>query len=196
MRPRGVSLLLVVAGGMLVFAQMKRLVSPGLTEFLFITIGHLLIAIAVVGLARLAIRGRALGLTLGILWGIGWMALFVREASMMLFLLPPEWLSYGDWLLLFGGVGAGVAGIVQYRESTLAELACPSWLVLVFAVLSSLFVWFGFLLGDLGVTPEIVNAVRVAEETLLALSLLATGVVLLALHRRHRRSGHGAPDTL
>lgn len=184
---------MLIAGGMLLFSTVKRLIVPGLVEFLLITLAHLLVAIAVVGLARLAIRSRALGLTLGILWGAGWMTLFIREATMLLFYSPPAWMAYGDWLLVLAGVATGVAGVVLYRDSALADIGCPSWVVLTFAVLSSLFVWFGLGLGNLGVDAGVVFAVRMAEEALLALSVLGTGLLLMMFHRRSRPN---APEPL
>lgn len=187
---RGAGVLLVIAGALMSTVLLARPIVPGVLDFLLAPVAHLVVAVGVALLAVSATRDRRIGIVLGAVWGAGWLLLFLREALLLLWILPPAWFGVGDPLLVLGGVAAGIAALLLHRGSALASVGVPRWTVLALAVLSSLFVWFGIGLPALlpGMPSDAVHAIRVGEEVLLALSALGTGILLLARSRSTRRA--------
>lgn len=185
MRARAPGTVLVVAGAMMILVLAARLVLPGVLDFLLLPVAHLLLAAGVVGLASSGIRDQRVAMPIGVCWGAGWLLLFLREALMLLWILPPEWFRAGDLMIVLGGIAAGVAALLLHEGSRLAVIGVRRWTVLVFAVSSSLFLWFGVGLSQLapGIPSGVVFGIRSAEEGVLAVATLAVGIRLLAGER-------------
>src|SRR5690606_18172667 len=139
---RTASVLLIVAGAMLVAKAATQLVWPSMLDFVLITAAHLLLAIAVPLLAVDAIRHRTLGIALGAIWGLGWLLFGMREALMLLFLNPPGWTSpLDETLIILGGIATGLAAAIWPARAPSGRPVVAVPVVLVFAVLSSCYLW-------------------------------------------------------
>ena len=184
LRPTGI--VLTIAGALMASVLLARLLLPPLLDFVLLPVAHLLLAFGALGLSAASVRSRPVGIAAGTIWGAGWLLLFLSEALMLLWILPPAWLRVDAPIIVLGGLAAGALALALHRGSPLARAKVPRWAVPAYAVVSSLFLWLGIGLSAVfpGMPSELVYAMRSAEEVLLAAATLAMGIALLLRSRR------------
>lgn len=172
---RSASLLLIIAGAMLVAKATTQLVWPSMLDFVLITAAHLLLAVAVPLLTIAATRHRPLGIVLGAVWGVGWLLFGLREALMLFYSNPPDWTSpLDETLIILGGIAAGLAAAIRPARTPTGRPVVAVPIVLVFAALSSCYLWMWPIVTTLpwGWT----FTAGLALEALSALTVLITGI--------------------